>query len=82
VVSSIFIEHFENLALGVAGHNHSLGLQHSEDTFLVWSDDLDSLQEFCNRINSLRPIISFTLEIETDSAIPFLDVLVIREDQH
>ena len=49
---------------------------------MIWSDGLGSLHEFCNRINSLRLTNKFTLEIETDSAIPFLDVLVTREDQH
>jgi hypothetical protein len=72
VVSNIFIEHFEKLALDTAEQNHALELRHSGDTFVIWSDVLGSLQEFCNSIK-------FTLEIETDSVIPFLDVLVIRE---
>ena len=81
MVSNIFIEHFENLALDMVEQNHSLGFRNIEDTFVIWSDGLDSLQEFCSRINSLRLTIKFTLEIKTDSAIPFLDVLVIMKDQ-
>jgi hypothetical protein len=37
------------------------------------------LQNFLIHLNSLRPSIQFTMEIQSDSAIPVLDVLVIRK---
>jgi hypothetical protein len=37
-------------------------------------------QNFLSHLNSLRPAIKFAMEIESDSAIPFLDVLVIRKE--
>jgi hypothetical protein len=37
----------------------------------------ERLQDFFSHLNSLRPSIQFTMEIESDSEIAFLDVLVI-----
>jgi hypothetical protein len=50
-----------------------------EDTLVIWLQGWDSSQEFFNHISILRPTIKFTMEVETDSAIQFLDVLVIRK---
>jgi hypothetical protein len=46
---------------------------------VVWPHGSEQLQNFLNYLNSLRPSIQFTLEIESDSVISFLDVLVIRK---
>jgi hypothetical protein len=47
---------------------------------VVWPHDPEQLQKFFSHLNSLRPAIQFTTEIESDSAIPFLDVPVIRKE--
>jgi hypothetical protein len=44
-----------------------------------WPYGLEQLQNFLSHLNSLRPSIQFTMEIGSDSEIPFLDVLVIRK---
>jgi hypothetical protein len=54
-------------------------LRYVEDTCVIWPRGLDSLQEFCYHINSLIPTFKITMKIESDSANPLLDVLVIRE---
>jgi hypothetical protein len=38
------------------------------------------VKDFLSHLNSLQPFIQFTIEIESDSEIAFLDVLVIREE--
>jgi hypothetical protein len=40
----------------------------------------EQLQNFLSHLNSLRAFIHFTMEIESDSAIPFVDFLVIRKE--
>jgi hypothetical protein len=47
--------------------------------FVIWLHGPNRLQEFFNHINSLRPSIQFTMEMEADNKIPFLDVLVIKK---
>jgi hypothetical protein len=74
------MEYFEKLALDSAQHKPSLWLRYVDDTFVVWPHDPEHLQNFLSHLNCLRPAIQFTMEIESDSAIPFLDVLVIRKE--
>jgi hypothetical protein len=48
-------------------------------TFVVWRHDPERLQDFLSHLSTLRPSIQFTTEIESGSAIHFLDVLVVRK---
>jgi len=65
VISNIFMEYFETLALGTMEQNPSLWLRYFVDTFVIWPQDLNRLQDFCNHINGTRPTFKFTMEIET-----------------
>jgi hypothetical protein len=73
---NIFMEHFEKLALDSAQHKPSLWLWYIDDTFVVWPHGPER-SEFLHP--PLRTSIQFTMEIESDSVIPFMDVLVIRK---
>jgi hypothetical protein len=79
IVSNIFLEHFEKLALDSAQYKPSLELQYVDGTFVIWLHGPERLQDFLNHLNNLRPSIQFTMEIESNSAIPFMDALVIRK---
>jgi hypothetical protein len=80
IVSNIYMKHVGNLPLDSALHNPSLWLRYVGDTFVVWPHGPEQLQNFLGPLKSTRPSIQFTVEIESDSAIPFLDVLVIRKE--
>jgi hypothetical protein len=79
VVSNIYMEGFEKVVLDTAQYKPALWLQYVDDTFVVWPRGLDRLQDFLNHLSSLRTSIQFTMEIESDGIIPFLDVLVKRK---
>jgi hypothetical protein len=79
IVSNIFMEQFEKLALDSAQYRPPLWLRYVDVTFVVWPHGSEQLQIFLNHLNSLRPSNQFTMEIESDGAIPFLDILVIRK---
>jgi hypothetical protein len=80
IVSNIFMEHFEKLALDSAQHKPSVWLRYVDDTFVVWPHGPSRLQDFLSHLNNLRPPMQFTMEIESDSAIAPLDILIIREE--
>jgi hypothetical protein len=80
IVSNIFMKHFEKLALDSAQHKQSLWLRYVDDTFVVWPHGPERLQDLLSHLSSLRPPIQFTVETESDSAIAFLDVQIIRVD--
>jgi hypothetical protein len=80
IVNNIYMEHFEKRALNSAQHKPSQWLRYVDDTFVIWPHDPERLQIFLSHLSSLRPSIQFSMEIEPDSAIPFLDVLVIRKE--
>jgi hypothetical protein len=76
VVSNIYMENFEELALWTAAHRPSLWLRYVDDTFVIWPHGPDRLQEFFCHINGIRPTIQFTMKTEAYSKIPFLDVYI------
>jgi hypothetical protein len=48
--------------------------------FVVWPHGPEPLQDNLSHLNNLSPPIRFTMETESESAIAFLDILVIREE--
>jgi hypothetical protein len=80
IVSNIFMEHFEELALESVQYKPSLWLWYIGETFVVWPHGKQQLQSFLSQINSVRPSIQFTREMKSQSAIPFLNLLVIRKE--
>jgi hypothetical protein len=68
------------MALDSAQHKPSVWLRYVDDMFVVWPHGPSQLQDFFSHLSSLMPSIQFTMEIDSVSAIAFLDVLVIREE--
>ena len=76
IISNIYMEFFEELALETAKLQPSMWLRYVDDTFVVWPHGRDELDTFHKHLNSIRQTIKFTFEIEENKCIPFLDVLV------
>ena len=78
VVANIYMEHFEELALESAEFKPATWLRYVNDTFVIWNEGRDKLLVFLEHLNSIRPSIQFTMELEDDRKLPFLDVMVTR----
>lgn len=63
--------------LPIKGQLNTL-FQFDEDMFLVCPHRPEILQEFLHHINSQRPAVRFTMEMETNNILPFLDDLVTK----
>ena len=74
IVTNLYMEHFESIALSTAPRPPSLWFRYVDDTFvLTHEDDVDSLTSHINNINDH---IQFTTEPETQGKLPFLDLCV------
>ncbi|XP_072173825.1 uncharacterized protein [Diadema setosum] len=76
IIANIFMEHFETQALQSSPTRPSLWLCYVDDTFVIWPHSRSELDLFLRHLNQQHPNIQFTMEIEEDNSIPFLDVLV------
>ena len=80
VVANIYMEHFETLAIESAKFKPATWLRYVDDTFVIWNEGQDKLHSFLEHLNSMRPSIKFTMEVEEDRKLPFLDVMVTRNE--
>jgi hypothetical protein len=54
-------------------------MEHSEETALDIADHKPTrLQQCLHHLNSVRPTIKFTSEVEANDTLPFLEVLVMK----
>jgi hypothetical protein len=80
-VSNIFMETFEQLAFTTALQKPKMWLRYVDATFVIWPHGPVRLQEFLYHLNNLTPSIKFTMEIECNNTLPFLDVLITRREK-
>ena len=80
VLVNIYIEYFEEMALGSTSLKPSMWFRYVDDKLFFWphQEDVPSLLEY---VNLIRPSIQFTMEKEQDNKLPFLDVLVTCTEQ-
>lgn len=45
---------------------------------MIWPHGRDALDEFLFFLNGLHKNVTFTVEIESNGQLPFLDILIIR----
>ena len=77
VVANLYMEFFEELALRTAPARPRIRKRYVDDTLtLVMKGDVD---ELLVHLNSIRPSIKLTTELEEGGSIPFLDTRVTRK---
>ena len=69
-VANIFMEDFESTAIVTSDYQPRIWYRYVDDTFVVWEHGRQRLDER----------ILFTMEVEENNKISFLDVLVERKD--
>ena len=80
IIANLYMEYFESLALELSQLQPKLRLRYVDDTFVEWQHGKDSLYTFLDHLNGIRESIKFTMEIESNQTIAFLDVLVKRNN--
>ena len=80
VLASLYMEYFESCILPQITPPDMCWYRYVDDIFTVWNDNWGSFEAFFQRLNDLVPNIKFKVEWEVDGKLPFLDVLVLREN--
>lgn len=75
VIANIFMEHFVEEA--ICTNKPEVWFRYVDDTFIIWRHGSNELHKFLNFFNN--PNIRFTMDIEKNGKIPFLDVLIITK---
>ena len=76
IVANIYMEYFEQMALNSFPLAPLTWLRYVDDTWLLWDHGEENAQALLHHLNSLRGSIKFTMEIEEEESIAFLDVKV------
>ena len=76
VVANLYMEAFEQEAIERALDKPKLWVRYVDNTFVIWQHGQDKLESFLELLNNMRDPIKFTIEIEQNGQLPFMDVLV------
>ncbi|XP_018305550.1 uncharacterized protein [Mycetomoellerius zeteki] len=79
VIANIFMEHFEKEALRKTIKKPEVWFRYVDDTFVIWKHGRAELRKFLTFLNKQHPNIHFTIDVEENEELPFLDVLVSKK---
>ena len=80
VLANAYMEHLEESVLRSSTMKPIIWRRYVDDTFILWPHGEDALHEFHQLLNSFSPSIQFTLEREQEHKLPFLDVMLCRDN--
>ena len=80
IMSNIYMENFEDEVINQSMSKPKMWLRYVDDTFVIWPHGTEKLNQFLESLNNHAPSIKFTMEVESNKQLPFLDVLVERDD--
>ena len=79
IIANLYIEFFEELALNSAPCRPRLWKRYVNDTCCILKKD--AVDGLLHHLNGVRPTIKFTMELEKNGSLPFLDAnLTQKED--
>ena len=83
ILADLFMIKMEQKLNRFRANRPKIWLRYVDDVFCVFEISMEKIQEFLERINKWHPNLRFTVEFEKNKQLPFLDVLITREDdQH
>ena len=81
-ICNIYMEQQELNALQSSQQVPTLWLRYVDDIFAIWPHGRQDLDHFLDHLNSRNPAIQYTMELEEDSVLPFLDVKIQKNEHH
>jgi hypothetical protein len=78
VIADFFMEDFEERALVQATHKLLYWFHYVADTFVILSHGTEKLERFLHHLNGLHRNILFSMVVEKDGHLIFLDIDMYR----
>lgn len=79
LLSDIFLNNLEKTILTPNNPNILLWRRYVDDILIIWNNkNIDSIHSFHSTINKLHKNINFTIELENDKKLNFLDLTLIN----
>ena len=80
ILDNLYMEHFETELLKDIEHDNMAWFRYADNVFCFWPDSLaDSFDNFIYRLNNLALSIHLKFEMEENSCISFLDILILKD---
>jgi hypothetical protein len=80
VIANLYLEKFKKQAIDSYPLKPKMWRRYVDDTHVIWPHGRDSLTGFLEHLNNQSESIKFTMELEENKSIPFLDVLITKKE--
>ncbi|KAJ8980435.1 hypothetical protein NQ317_002078 [Molorchus minor] len=81
-IANLFMSRFETDIKEEFEYFPRISIRYVDDIFAVFDTKVESVDSFISKLNSRFTSVNFTYEIENNGQLPFLDVLVIKNNQN
>ncbi|KAJ8961586.1 hypothetical protein NQ317_013064 [Molorchus minor] len=81
-IANLFMSRFETDIKEEFEYFPRIWIRYVDDIFAVFDTKVESVDSFISKLNSRFTSVNFTYEIENNAQLPFLDVLVIKNNQN
>jgi hypothetical protein len=80
IAADIYLDKFEREALEKAEKKPKMWRRYVDDILAVWQHGEEEIQKILLHLNAQEPKIQFTIEMEKEGSLPFLDVLLKKKE--
>ena len=80
LLANCFVQNIETIALNSYFLKHKFWGRYMDDIISVWNYREDELKGFLEHLNFWGGDLKFTIELEEDNKLPFLDVLLLKNE--
>jgi hypothetical protein len=84
ILSEIYLQYLEhNYIINILSKFHiQYYSRYVDDIFIMYNDNITKIEDVLNEFNKLQKKIQFTLEIESNNILNYLDISIIRKDKN
>jgi hypothetical protein len=78
VIANFFMEYLEEVTLSSVAYKLTCWIHYIDETFIIWPQGPEELNDFLHQLSNIHPNIQFTMETELSVHLPFLVIGIYR----